>query len=161
MLDQIPAQVVHLLLGPQPDDFAWVQFAESFFEAIVIFDVTVSVLELIECCFKHLQHHLVWDRLLLQAEKQTLLCLGPKCTGHQGKKAPQWPLENDCNLSPMSMCICCYSQFPHTLSAPHSFYIAHTGATAPIQVIQTISTACAPVNHSFCGQNPHLNRYRI
>lgn len=58
---------MHLLLGPQPDDFARVQFAESVLEAIVVFDVSVSVLELVQRRLKHLQHHFVRDRLLLQA----------------------------------------------------------------------------------------------
>lgn len=62
---------MHLLLSPQPDDFARVQFAETVFEAIVIFDVAVSVLELVQCRLKHLQHHFIWDGLLLHANMQT------------------------------------------------------------------------------------------
>lgn len=68
----LPGQVVHLLLGPQPDDFAWVQFAEAIFEAIVVFDVTVSVLELVQRRLEDLQHHLIRDGLLLQAETQEI-----------------------------------------------------------------------------------------
>lgn len=62
---------MHLLLGPQTDDLAWVQFAEAVLEAVVVFDVAVSVLELVQRRFKHLQHHLVWDGLLLQADAHT------------------------------------------------------------------------------------------
>lgn len=64
----VPVEVVHLLLGPQPDDLAWVQFAESVDEAIVVFDVSISVLKLVERRLEHLQHHLLWNGLLLQAE---------------------------------------------------------------------------------------------
>lgn len=67
----VPAQVVHLLLSPQPDDFTRVQFAEAIFEAIVVFDVAISVLKLVECGLKHLQHHLLRNRLLLQAGTHT------------------------------------------------------------------------------------------
>lgn len=61
---------MHLLLSPQPNDFAWVQFAEAVDEAVVIFDVAVSVSELIESCLEDLQHHFLRDRLLLQTDKQ-------------------------------------------------------------------------------------------
>lgn len=64
----LPAQVVHLLLCPQSNGLAWVQFAEAIFEAIVIFDVAIPVLELVQSRLEHLQHHLVGNRLLLQAE---------------------------------------------------------------------------------------------
>lgn len=67
----LPAQVVHLLLCPQSNDLAWVQFAEAIFEAIIIFDVAIPVLELVQCRLEHLQHHLVGNRLLLQAETHT------------------------------------------------------------------------------------------
>lgn len=68
---RVPVQVVILLLGPQPDDFPRVQFAEAIYEAIVVFDVAVSVLELVERRLEHLQHHFIWDRLLLQADAHT------------------------------------------------------------------------------------------
>lgn len=67
----VPAQVVQLLLGPQPDDFPRVQFAEAIYEAIVVFDVAVSVLEFIERRLEHLQHHFIRDGLLLQADTHT------------------------------------------------------------------------------------------
>lgn len=59
---------MHLLLGPQSDDFTWVQFAEAVYEAVVVFDVAVAVLELIQRRLEHLQHHLIGNRLLLQAD---------------------------------------------------------------------------------------------
>lgn len=68
---RVPVQVVILLLGPQPDDFPRVQFAEAIYEAIVVFDVAVSVLELVERRLEHLQHHFIRDRLLLQADAHT------------------------------------------------------------------------------------------
>lgn len=60
---------MHLLLGPQPDDLARVELAEAVFEAVVIFDVAVSVLELVQRGLEHLQNHLVWNRLLLQTDQ--------------------------------------------------------------------------------------------
>lgn len=68
---RLPGQVVHLLLGPQTDDLAWVQFAEAVDEAVVVFDVAVSVLELVERRLVDLQHHFVWNGLLLQADAHT------------------------------------------------------------------------------------------
>lgn len=68
---RLPGQVVHLLLGPQADDFSWVQFAEAVFEAIVIFDVAVSVLELVERRLENLQHHFIRNWLLLQTNVNT------------------------------------------------------------------------------------------
>lgn len=67
----VPAEVVHLLLGPQADDLAWVQFAEALLEAVVVLDVAVAVFELVERRLEDLQHHLVWDGLLLQADTHT------------------------------------------------------------------------------------------
>lgn len=64
-----PGQVVHLLLGPQADDFAGVELAEALLEAIIVLDVAVAVLELVERRLEDLEHHLIWDhnlRLLLQ-----------------------------------------------------------------------------------------------
>ena len=48
MRHHVPFEVVHLLLGPQLDHLAWVLLPESIFEAVVILDVAISVLELIE-----------------------------------------------------------------------------------------------------------------
>lgn len=62
---------MHLFLRPQPDDFAWVEFAEAVDEAIVVLDVAVSILEVIECGFENLQNHLVGNRLLLQTRTHT------------------------------------------------------------------------------------------
>lgn len=61
-----PAEVVHLLLGPQANDLARVELGEAVDEAIVVFDVAVSVLELVQGGLEHLEDHLVWNWLLIQ-----------------------------------------------------------------------------------------------
>lgn len=48
MRHHVPFEVVHLLLGPQLDHLAWVLLPKPIFEAVVILDVAISVLELIE-----------------------------------------------------------------------------------------------------------------
>ena len=68
---------MHLLLGPEPDDLSWVQFAEAVDEAVVVFDVTVSVLKLVQRRLEDLQHDFTGNRLLLQTTKHT----GVKCLG--------------------------------------------------------------------------------
>ena len=62
----LPGQVVHLFLCPQPDDLAWVEFAEAVLESVVVFNIAVPVLEFIQRGFEHLQYHLFWHGLLLQ-----------------------------------------------------------------------------------------------
>lgn len=62
---------MHLLLCPQSDDLAWVQFAEAIDEAVIVFDVAIPVLELVQRRLEHLQNHLAWNQLPLQAESHT------------------------------------------------------------------------------------------
>ena len=57
---------MHLLLGPQLDHLAWVLLAKPIFEAVVILDVAVSVLELIESCLEDFDGTLWGDGLTLQ-----------------------------------------------------------------------------------------------
>lgn len=62
---------MHLLLRPQADDLAWVQFAEAIDETVIVFDVAIPVFELVQRSLENLQNHLVWNWLLLQAESDT------------------------------------------------------------------------------------------
>ena len=63
----VPFEVVHLLFSPQLDHLAWVLLPKSIFEAVVILDVAVSVLELIESCLEDFDGTLWGDGLALQA----------------------------------------------------------------------------------------------
>lgn len=60
---------MHLLLSPQADDRAGVQLAEAVYEAVVILDVLVTVLELVKCGLEDLEHTLIWDSILLHARR--------------------------------------------------------------------------------------------
>lgn len=58
---------MHLLLGPQADDFARVQLAESIFKAIVVLDVFIPVLKFIQRGLENLENALLWNNLFLKA----------------------------------------------------------------------------------------------
>lgn len=65
MRHHVPFEVVHLLLGPQLDHFAWVLLPEPVFEAVVILDVAIPVLELIESRLEDFDGTLWGDGLAL------------------------------------------------------------------------------------------------
>ena len=75
----VPFEVVHLLLGPQLDHLAWVLLAKPIFEAVVILDVAVSVLELIESCLEDFDGTLWGDGLTLQT-----VCMWGRGGGREG-----------------------------------------------------------------------------
>lgn len=59
----IPLEVMHLFLGPQSNNLAWVLLSKSVLETVVILDVPVPVLELIECRLEDLDGTLWGDGL--------------------------------------------------------------------------------------------------
>ena len=61
----VPFEVVHLLFSPQLDHLAWVLLPKPIFEAVVILDVAVSVLELIESCLEDFDGTLWGDGLAI------------------------------------------------------------------------------------------------
>lgn len=58
---------MHLLLSPKLDQLPWVLLPKPVLETVVLFDVAISVLELIQCGLEYLDGTLCWYQLILSS----------------------------------------------------------------------------------------------
>ncbi len=60
-----PLQVVHFFFCPQLHQLSGALLLVTTFESVVLSDVSISVLELIECSFEYLHSYLIGDTTIL------------------------------------------------------------------------------------------------